>query len=228
LFPALAGLLVSAVAAAPDALAEPKYGRYNRESRAVGGFLGARLLSDSRSLGVVGGSKVTIASSVSLGGRATIWARGWLLVEAELPLMFTSAQGTAARPTVLVIEPRVHGRFRLPGLPGLPGLRDITPMAIAGAGATVSLSGNTDVIRNDLEPSFYAGVGATWLRRGSFGVRADVRLLVVPARTGAVTGEAEFSLGIFHVFGGADKPQRQTWSTAAERRDRDGDRLPIT
>ena len=101
---------------------------------------------------------------------------------------------------VLDIDVRLHLVYQFGPLPG----GDLVPFVLAGGGlADIASSKNPIILKEDHNFEPYGGVGIKYGTGGGWGVRADVRFLLPPAKDGGVTEELEGLLSLTHTFGGA-------------------------
>ncbi len=185
----------------------------------LSGFLGVHISSDTSDLGARVGSRASIASSVAFGPRLTYMLRHWLLLEAELPVSPTNARDSIEDVNVVVIEPRLAMRFEA------LRLRRFVPFATLGVGFPIALSGNSDVIDNDVDLRLQLGAGVLLSSRPNWNLRVDARFFATPERGDPlVTPEVEISIGLYYAFGTrATKPSLTEW---IQETDKDEDGIP--
>ena len=185
----------------------------------LSGFLGVHISSDTSDLGARVGSSASIASSVAFGPRLSYMLRHWMLLEAELPVSPSNARDSAEDFTVVVIEPRLAARFEA------IRMRRFVPFLTAGVGFPISLSGNGDVIGNDVDLRPQLGAGVLFLRDHDWNLRVDARFFATAERGDPlVTPEVELSVGLYYAFGTrATKPSLTEW---IQESDKDEDGIP--
>ena len=100
---------------------------------------------------------------------------------------------------VLDVDVRLHLVYQFGPIPG----GSLVPFVLAGGGlADIVSTKNPIILKEDHNFEPYAGVGIKYATGGGWGVRADVRLLLPPAKTSGVTEELEGLLSLTHTFGG--------------------------
>ncbi|HEX7840801.1 MAG TPA: OmpA family protein [Kofleriaceae bacterium] len=109
--------------------------------------------------------------------------------------------------------------------------RGIAPHLVLGVGGD-TVASNSPFMSRDTDPIAYWGPGLSAPIAGSWLVRLDLHLGVMPARSGGVTSTMELEFGIGTTFGSAPAIRREpppvppAADDAALVRDRDGDGIP--
>ncbi len=162
----------------------------------LGGFVGLHGFADASKLGNDDASKPAIRNSVILGARAGYMWKPKLSLEVELP-PFIPTESKSGNATVIVFNPRAQVAL------DVFTKKRLQPFALVGAGAMISLSSDKTVVGNGIQPQGHVGIGAKYDARRGLGIRADLRLLVLPARGGdTVAFESELLFSLYKTFGG--------------------------
>jgi len=99
----------------------------------------------------------------------------------------------------------------------------ILPFVLAGAGALKILQTDEDnaTTKKDTDIAIHAGVGLKYRATNNWGVRLDVRGLLVPSNTGGKTFDVEMLLGIYKEFG---RPSKKIVTPEPPKTDDDPDK----
>jgi outer membrane protein OmpA-like peptidoglycan-associated protein len=180
----------------------------------IGGFVGVRAFSPRSTLGAVTSDGASIASSLGLGFRLGIPVSALVAIEAELPLIPTTASKDEA--AVLVIEPRVQARVG----GGIFG--GVEPFAALGLGLPMVISSDRDVIDHDVVAALHASMGVRIARETGWDLRVEARTAILPARgIDLAAFDFEVGLGLYRRWGENTKPRKRAIRLADDR-DADG------
>lgn len=180
--------------------------RADRGDVELSGFTGGHLFSTHSELGVADGKREpSPEDGFGFGPRMGVFLTSRLSLEAELALVPTSTRGATKCggttgvecPDLLVFGWRGHALFALTG-------PDATwrPFVLLGGGAMTVSSTNADVVHTDTDLAWHAGVGVKYAVKSSWGVRADVRMLLPPSSSSSgVTVDFEGWVGVYATFG---------------------------
>ncbi|HWN69475.1 MAG TPA: OmpA family protein [Haliangium sp.] len=180
----------------------------------LGGFVAVRWFSPRNTLGAVTSDGASIASSLALGLRLSIPVSALVAIDAELPLIPTTARGDDA--ALLVLEPRVQARV------GGGMIGGVEPFAGLGLGLPMVVSSDRDVIEHDVVASLHAGVGVRIAREAGWDLRIEARTAILPARgIDLAAFDFEAGLGLYRAWGATSGPPRRR-ARLADDRDADG------
>lgn len=172
------------VAAASPAFADDKM--------EIGAFAGLHLWSDNNELGIHEPGPEEIENSIIFGIRIGRRLAEFISAEGELGLSpsTTDESGT----DVVALAYRLHAIVH----PVQVG--KLEPFALLGFGGSTAASSEPQLVENDTDFVWHAGVGFKYRVGRDWGVRFDARLLLPPARDGLVTTDGEFLVGIYKTF----------------------------
>lgn len=180
----------------------------------IGGFVGVRAFSPRSTLGAVASDGASIDSSMALGLRLSLPVSSLVAIDAELPLVPTTASEDKA--ALLVIEPRVQARV------GGGMLGGVEPFAAVGLGLPMVISTDRDVIDHDVVAALHAGVGVRIARKTGWNLRVEARTAILPARgIDLAAFDFEIGLGLYRPWGASSGSRRRAVRLVDDR-DADG------
>ena len=167
----------------------------------IGGFVGAHLFNDDNELGVDDDPDAdSPTNAVAFGIRAGYNFLPFLAAEGELAVMPTSMRQTETPLTVFGWRAHAIGYL-------LPQSSRVRPFALAGVGFLTSSPRDQNDVTTDTDFLFHFGLGAKVRVQKTWGIRADVRLLLPPSSANeSVTADWEFLVGLYKNFGKDKKP----------------------
>ena len=166
-------------------------------------------------------SENKLKQSGTFGLRLGFVVHPYVSLEAELGLTPTSASTAVGDADALALNYRAHLIVHI-----LKG--KIRPFLLAGGGGNTLSSSNPDVLKQDTDGEFHAGVGCKFDIQKGWGVRLDGRVYIVPTVNVDkiyATNDFEATLGFYGLFGGA-KPAPPPAAAAPPNPDLDGDGIP--
>ncbi|MEJ7596800.1 MAG: outer membrane beta-barrel protein [Kofleriaceae bacterium] len=173
----------------------------------VGGVVGVHTFSDEGKLGVVDETDPeSLRNSSLFAGRVGVMF-GLLGIEAELGVIPTEPRGLLFDVTALTYRAHLVAQY-------LQLDDKLIPFAFIGAGVIQTVdSQNEDIVQRDKVVAPYLGIGAKYRTPSDWGVRLDVRALLVPKVDSGVALDTEILIGVYKEFGrprvAAKRPERR-------------------
>jgi OOP family OmpA-OmpF porin len=165
----------------------------------VGGTAGVHVFSDKNELGVADiPSADSERNSALFGLRLGVYFGDMIGVEGELGMIPSEPRNMVFDIWNLTYRAHVVAQFRAND----PAVK-LVPFVLVGGGIMqVVDSKNTDIIDEDKDPAFYAGVGAKYRVDNGWGLRADGRVYLVPSsKDDGFTQDFELLLSIYKEWG---------------------------
>ena len=191
----------------------------------VGGVVGVHTFSNEGKLGVVDEtSPESLRNSALFAGRVGVMF-GLLGAEAEVGVIPTEPRGLLLDVTALTYRAHLVAQY-------LKLDDKLIPFAFLGAGVIQTVdSQNEDIVQRDKVVAPYLGIGAKYRTPSDWGVRLDVRAMLVPKVDSGVAFESEILLGVYKELGRPRLPVKRV-EPPDEDPDKDGivgaaDRCPL-
>jgi OOP family OmpA-OmpF porin len=187
---------VGAMAIPAGAVADPAHHHWE-----VDGFGGGHYFSEDGELGARDVENAPAPEhSVAFGVRLGFWLTPRLAIEAEGAAMPTEAKAGSATSEQFIVG------YRLSGVLQFDAGR-VKPFLLVGGGGESNSSERDDILLDDTDLLFHAGVGAKFALGEAWGIRADARLLLPPSsESEGVTADFEGLIGLYKLFGGSSEP----------------------
>ncbi len=165
-----------------------------------------------------------LSQSGTFGLRIGFIVHPMVSLEAELGLTPTSASTPDGEAKALSLNYRAHLLVHV-----LKG--KIRPFLLVGGGGTTLSSSNPDILSEDTDGEFHAGIGSKFDIQKNWGLRLDGRIYVVPSVNPDkiyATNDFEVTLGVYGLFGGpkAEKKIMAMAPPPPPNPDLDGDGIP--
>ena len=165
----------------------------------IGGTAGVHIFSESNKLGAESSNTMpTSESNTSMFGfRLGDYFTPKLGVELELGFLPDEPRSMVFDLYNLTYRAQLVYQFRTE-----EEANAFIPFALGGAGLMQIVSSkNTAVVAKDKELEVYVGGGVKYKAPGDWGVRADIRVIIVPKLGGGVTEDFEGLLSLYKEFG---------------------------
>ena len=166
-----------------------------------GGFGGGHFFNDHNELGARDvANSPSPETSVAFGLRLGFWITPMFGIEAEGIAMPTEAKVGGAASEQFIVGYRGSAILQF-------NTGRIMPFLLVGGGGMSNSSERDDILLDDTDFMFHAGVGAKFAIGDSWGIRVDARALFPPStRSESVTTDVEGLIGLYKMFGAAEPP----------------------